>query len=307
MQSERNVLALRRAVSMLLALSGLCLILPASAATLDRIKETGHIKLGYLVDARPFTFRTPSGQPGGYSVTLCEQVAERVKSQLALDTLTVDWVPVTAESRFEEVQQGNVDLLCTPASDNLTNRQEVAFSLPIFPGGVRAVLRSDAPTTLRDALSGSPNTRPVWRGSPAAKVLEQQRFAVVAGTAAERLFKERLATFQIKAQTVSVPDYRTGLQQLQDGKVDVFFGDRAVVLGQLEGAAWEKVVILDRLLTNEPYALALARNDDDFRLVVDSSLSHLYATPTFSKTYSQWLGDLDDRTRAFFAWQARRE
>ena len=37
--------------------------MPASAATLDRIKETGTIKLGYLADARPFSFRNESGQP----------------------------------------------------------------------------------------------------------------------------------------------------------------------------------------------------------------------------------------------------
>jgi len=40
--------------------------LPAAAATLDRIRETGRIKFGYLVDARPFSFQNAAGDPEGY-------------------------------------------------------------------------------------------------------------------------------------------------------------------------------------------------------------------------------------------------
>jgi polar amino acid transport system substrate-binding protein len=135
---------------------------------LDRIKESGHIKLGYLVDARPFSFRNETGVADGYAVTLCQQVAEQVKKQLALPQLTVDWVPVTLDSRLREVQQGGIDLLCTPTSVTLTRRQEVSFSIPVFAGGNRAVLRADAPAALREALAETPSTKPVWRGSPAA-------------------------------------------------------------------------------------------------------------------------------------------
>ena len=52
--------------------------LPASAATLDRIRETGTIKLGYLADARPFSFRNDAGGADGYSVELCKQVPNSV-------------------------------------------------------------------------------------------------------------------------------------------------------------------------------------------------------------------------------------
>jgi polar amino acid transport system substrate-binding protein len=92
---------------------------PAAAATLDRIRETGRIKLGYLVDARPFSFQNAAGEPEGYAIMLCQQVAVRVKAQLALSELAVDWVPVTIESRMSQVQQGGIDLLCTPASETL--------------------------------------------------------------------------------------------------------------------------------------------------------------------------------------------
>src|SRR4030095_10825566 len=43
--------------------------------TLDKIKETGVIQMGYRETARPFAFRGSDGQPTGFSVELCLQVA----------------------------------------------------------------------------------------------------------------------------------------------------------------------------------------------------------------------------------------
>ena len=92
------------------------------------------------------------------------------------------------------------------------------------------------------------------------------------------------------ARIVPVVDYRSGLQQLRDGKADVFFGERSLVLGALNDKERENLVILDRLFTNEPLALALARGDEDFRLLVDRSLSQLYASDGFGELYKRWFG-----------------
>src|SRR5687767_2419191 len=71
----------------------------ADAATVDRIKETGHIRFGYLPDAAPFSLRTEGGAPDGYAVELCKGIAEEIKRDLALPGLTVDWVPLEATER----------------------------------------------------------------------------------------------------------------------------------------------------------------------------------------------------------------
>lgn len=276
--------------------------MPATAATLDRIRESGSIKLGYLTDARPFSYRNEAGTAEGYAVAVCQQVADQVKKGLALPSLRVDWVPVTPDDRLSDVQQGNVDLLCAPTSATLARRQDVSFSIPIFAGGNRAVLRADAPAALRDALGESKGSRAVWRGTPAAKVLKGTTFAVVAGTTSEKWLKGRRAALQVDARIVPVTDYRSGLQQLQDGKVDVFFGERSLVLGALSDKEREDLVILDRLFTHEPLALALARGDEDFRLLVDRSLSQLYASDGFGELYKRWYGEFDDKARTYFIW-----
>ncbi len=66
------------------AVVALACAMPAAAQTLDRIKETAFIKLGYLDDARPFSFAGSAGKPDGYTIELCQRVVEELKKDLAL-------------------------------------------------------------------------------------------------------------------------------------------------------------------------------------------------------------------------------
>jgi polar amino acid transport system substrate-binding protein len=181
-------------------------IVPASAATLDRVRQTGKLMLGYRDDARPFSYKGGDGQVTGYTVALCEKVAEQVKTELGLPELAIEWVPVTVEDRFTAVAQGKIDLLCGSSTETLERRKQVSFSLPIFPSGTAALLRADAPVPLQDVLSGRPESGPIWRGSP-ARILEAKTFSAVAGTTTESWLAERLKDFQLDAKVVPVDSY----------------------------------------------------------------------------------------------------
>ena len=87
-----------------------------------------------------------------------------------LATLTVEWVPVEADDRFSGLQQGKVDLLCGADTETLARRASVDFSIPIFPGGIGALLRADAARGSRRSSRDRPHQRPNWRahGGPAA-------------------------------------------------------------------------------------------------------------------------------------------
>jgi putrescine:ornithine antiporter len=278
---------------------------PANAATIDRIKETGHVRFGFLKDAPPFSVATGTGAPDGYSVALCKKIAEDIKTDLALPGLTVDWVEINADERLTSVSKGKIDLLCTPMSETLGRREHASFSLPIFAGGNRAAVRSDAAAALKTALSEAKPQKAIWRGTPAANVLQSTKFAVVAGTTAETWLNARAKTLQVDARIERISDYRKALQQLSEGKVDVVFGDRVVMLGALQGLeekTRQNTVIMDRMFTHEPAALVLEHGDDDFRTLVDRSLSRSYASGDFAALYSKWVGEFDDRARTFFVW-----
>jgi len=270
-----------------------------AASTLDRVRQAGKLTLGYRADAQPFSYRDDAGKPGGYSVAICAKVVERVKTDLGMAALSVEWVAVTPEDRFEAIQQGRIDLLCEAGSATLARRKDVSFSIPIFPGGVGALLRADAPTGLRDVLEGRPSADPIWRGNP-AQILQAKTFSAVAGTTGANWLAERIDTLKIDANAVPVKDYQSGIRRVIDRSSDAFFGERAILLDAARrGPSARNLIVLERQFTYEPIALALPRNDEDFRLVVDAALSRLLRSPEFSELYTRSFGKLDESTRAF--------
>jgi len=286
-------------VAVFLAVAGAS---PADAATLARVKDTSRIALGYRVDARPFSYRDEAGAPAGFAVALCTQVANAVKAELGLASLAVEWVPVTVEDRFQAVQQGKVDLLCDGNGETLARRKDLAFSQPIFPGGVGALLRTDAPFGLRDVLARGRQAGPFWRASP-AQILEQQTFSVVNGTTAARWLPSRANELQIAAKIAPVDSYDAGVKRVLDRGANVLFGERAMLIEAAKRSPSARdLEVLDRLFTFEPVALAMARNDDDFRLAVDRALSKAFASPTFGELYAKSFGAPAQATREFYRW-----
>jgi ABC-type amino acid transport substrate-binding protein len=275
----------------------------APATTIDRIRAGARIRLGYRADARPFSFATPAGDPDGYSVGLCLNVANALKADLGIPALVVEWVPVTLENRFQLVQQGQVDLLCGADTRTLARMQEVAFSTSTFPGGIGALVRRDASTRLTDVLSGKkPASQPNWRAS-SIQLLQTQNFAVIAGTTAETWVNGKKQEFKLTSKVVPVDGYDAGVQAVLDRKASVFFGDRSILLDAAKrNPAAGKLMVLERMFTNEPMALVFARGNDDFRAAVDRALSRLYAAGEFTDLYTMWFGTPDAGTLAYFKW-----
>jgi len=287
------------------ALQPLAQAAPGSPSTLERVKQAGKLTLGYRADARPFSYRDEAGNAAGYSVALCQKIAEQVKAELKLSALNIEWVPVTMDSRFGDVQQGKIDLLCGADTVTLARRQEVSFSISIFPGGIGALLRSDSSYRLRDVLTKGPAaSRPFWRASP-AQLLQQQTFSVVAGTTSEKWLAGRMEKFQLSAKVVPAENYEDGVRKVLDRTANVFFGDRAILLEAVQRSPSARdLIVLDRRFTNEPLALALQRGDEDFRLLVDRTLSHLFESADFRFLYAKWLGEPDADALNFFQMTA---
>lgn len=280
----------------------LMLGLPAAAQTLDRIKSSGTIKLGYVTDERPFSFNDDAGAPSGYAVSLCTMVAERVKEGLGLPGLGLEWVALDPGTRVDAVQSGKVDLSCGATTVTLARRELVSFSIPIFPSGTGALVRADAPLALREVLAqGQPAGRPIWRGSPARTVLERKTFSSVAGTTSEAWLQERISTFQLDATIAPVETYAEGIERVLNGSTSVLFGDLPILL---DAAARREesgsLIVLDRLFTYEPLALALPRDDEDFRLAVDRALSEFYGSEGFRNFFEEWFGPPEERVVTFF-------
>jgi ABC-type amino acid transport substrate-binding protein len=64
------------------------------------------------------------------------------------------------------------------------------------------------------------------------------------------------------------------------------------------------LTVLDRLFTYGPLALALARGDEDFRLLVDKTLSQFFRSENFHGLYVKWFGQPDESAVMFFRLSA---
>lgn len=274
---------------------------PARAGTLERVRAKGTLVLGYYTQAQPMSYRDSSGNAAGYAVMLCRQVADAVKVELGRQQLDVAWVPLTPATGLQAVQQGKVDLLCGSEPASLAKRTVVSFSTPILPGGISVLLRADAPKALQDALNERPAPyRAVWRASPFSPV-QRKTLSVVSGTQAVNWVKDRMSKLHLIAKIDTIDSYDTGAAKVARGESDALFGDRAVLLALAKRSTGAgKLRVLPRHFTYEPLALALARNDDDFRLVVDRALSRFYASPKFGDAYKAVFGSVDVDTVEYF-------
>ena len=276
---------------------------PGSSETLARIQMAGRIRFGYRVDARPFSFRDGFGNAAGYSIALCQRIADAVRTELGGRDLAVEWVPVAAPDRFRAVQQGNVDLLCAADTATLQRRSEAAFSIPIFPGGIGVMLRTDAPVRLRDVLNGRDQSfHPVWRAS-ASQILQARAFGAISGTVSEKWLAQRIEELKVLSSVTPVSSYDAGVDALLARRIDALFGERAILLDAARRhAAARDLVVLNRLFTYGPVALTLRANDERFRLLVDRTLTRFYQTGELGRLYTMWFGEPDASAVAFFKW-----
>jgi putrescine:ornithine antiporter len=271
--------------------------------TLDRVRVSGKLNIAYRTDARPLSFRDEAGKAAGYTIDLCRHVADAVKAELHLGSLDVNWLPVERTAGVGEVRQARADLLCADM-ETLAAREQIAFSIPVFPAGVGAVVRTDAPERLREVLAGGKQqARPLWRGSTAA--LDQRTFAVVDGSPVADWLAGRIDTFKVIAEVTKVASVEDGVQRVLDGDADVFFGERTVVLdAATRSSGADELKVIDRQFTVEPVAIGLARGDEELRLVVDRALSRLFRSEDFSTLYAQWFGTPEQNAFVFLRGSA---
>ena len=260
-----------------LFLALLCVLAAPAAAqsvTLDKIRKTGVITMGYVEGSAPFSFTDAGKQPQGYSVDLCRAVASGIRAQLKLASLETRWVPVTIQDRIEAVKSGRVDIECSTTTWTLSRQADVDFSLVTFVDGGSILTRTESEAGRLTDFGG-------------------KRIAVITGTTTEKVLRETLARRSIKAEVVTVRTRDAGLQLLDQRKVEGFASDRIVLIGVvMTGKAKGTFKLLDEDFSIEPYALPLPRGDADFRLAVNRVLAGLYRSGDIDRIYNEWLGKL---------------
>ena len=258
-----------------LLLLSLALALPAPAQTLDKIRKSGTLTLGYIDGAAPFSYADANGEPRGYSVDLCRAVAAAVAAQLERPQLKTRWVKLTVQNRIDAVRKRQVDVECSTTTWTLARQRLVDFSLVTFVDG------------------GSILTKAQDEGLRRLSDFRGRRIAVIGGTTTEKALRDALSGAMVQAELVNVGSRDEGLALLRGGKVDGFASDRTTLIGVVQRrAAGDAFRLLESDFSIEQYALMLPRNDADFRLAVNRGLARLYRSGEIDEIYERWMGAL---------------
>ena len=243
--------------------------------TLKTIQQTKTIRLGYLQTAVPFSFADDKKQPAGFTVDLCQRVANGIQQQLGLPSLEIKWVPITQENRFDMVRNGTIDLECGTSTHTLSRQKTMDFSLTIWVDGANFVVNPAVSNARRLAdLNG-------------------KRIAVIPGTTTERAIAEISKRDFISVELVPVKDHLEGMNGLNDKKVDAYATDQAVLIG-LAFAVRDQMRVLmgDQPFSYEPSGLVLRRGDPEFRLAVNTVIARVLRSGQIMEIYDRWFGKL---------------
>jgi len=249
------------------------LSLCAWAGTLDDIRQSGELKLAYRLEVPPFSSKAPEAlAPEGFTIDLCRIIAKDIQRSLGLEEMKITWVPVNADERIQAIVDGRAHLECGATSVTLSRMEQVDFSnLFYVTGASLMILNSSDIRTIDD--------------------LGNRRVSVVEGTTTEKVLKAELKKRGINARVVLVPNHADALERLVNKNTDAHAGDQATLFGiGFKSKGEQRLVITEDMLSFEPLALPMRRNDADFRLVVNRSLSDLYQRGDVGRAWERHFG-----------------
>ncbi|MBW1893625.1 MAG: amino acid ABC transporter substrate-binding protein [Deltaproteobacteria bacterium] len=237
--------------------------------TLQQIRKSGKIKIGYRQAQPPMSFLDKDGTPAGYSIDLCKKIVAEIKNKIDSD-IKIEYVPVTAEERFHALVDKKIDILCGATTKTLSRSELVDFTQLTFVTGASFM-----------TLKGKK-----IRGNFTGK-----KIGVVKGTTTAIELKKLFAKTQINANIIFLNSMVEGLNALEKEKIDAFAADQVVLIGlALNADNPNNFSILPDLFSYEPLALAVRRNDADFRLIADRVISNLCRSKQILKIYDKWFG-----------------
>ena len=239
--------------------------------TLEQIDASGQIRIGYREAEPPMSFRGEDKQPAGYTIDICKAVVAGVEDKVGR-SLKVEYIPVTADRRFEALRQNKIDILCGATTQTLSRREIVDFTQLTFVTGASFM-------TLKD------NKKLDEAG------FEGARIGVVRATTTAASLHRLMRETSTNADIVLFDAADEGLDALRQKKIDAFSSDQIVLIGlALKADDTAVFTVKSDVFSYEPFALAVRRNDADFRLVADRVIAELYRSRKILPIYDKWVG-----------------
>jgi glutamate/aspartate transport system substrate-binding protein len=240
------------------------------SGTLKKIKDSGTIVLGTRESSGALAFTLGDGKYVGFHTEMAEKIANDLKADLKLPKLDVKYQPVTSQNRIPLVQNGTVDLECGSTTNNAGRQKDVAFAMTTYVEEGRIVVKANSPIKGIADLNGK--TVATTTGTTSVQTLRKNK------KAANMDFKE-----------VFGKDHADSFLLLESGRADAFVMDGQILAGLVsKSKAPADYKILGEVLSVEPIACMMRKDDPAFKKAVDASIQKMVKSGDLAKLYDKW-------------------
>lgn len=239
--------------------------------TLEKISRTKTISIGYREDEVPFAYRTPDGKVLGYTIELCNYIADYVRNQLKLEKINIDYVVATTATRFVLVKTGKIDLECSATTNNAERREQVAFSYPHFITATRFAAKKASNLNEIEDLAG----RTVVSTTGTVNIGQLQNL--------NRAKNLNISVMLAKQNS-------EGFSFVESNKASAFVMDGVLLAAQIafSKSPGDYMISSETFGPPEPYGILMRKGDEGFNKVVNEGLRKLFVSSEINRIYNKW-------------------
>jgi glutamate/aspartate transport system substrate-binding protein len=238
--------------------------------TLKKIKDSGSVTMGVRESSSPLSYTLGDGKFAGFHVELCQRVLADIQKAQGMSKLDIKYVPVTSQNRIPLVQNGTVDIECGSTTNNATRQKDVAFAVTTYVEEVRIAVKANSGITSIAQLNG-------------------KKVATTTGTTSVQHLRKHERGASINFDEVFGKDHADSFLLLESGRADAFVMDGALLAGNIaksKNPADFKIV--GEVLSVEPIAIMLRKDDPAFKKAVDDSIKAMMKSGEVAKLYDKW-------------------
>ena len=232
--------------------------------TLAKIKNSGAITLG-VRESSGLSYTLGNGKYVGFHTEMAEHIIADLQKQLGLSKLEIKYQPITSQNRVPLVTNGTVDLECGSTTNNATRAKDVAFAVTTYVEEVRIATKANS-------------------GIQSVKDLNGKTVATTTGTTSVQTLRKHERAGGIDFKEVLGKDHADSFLLLETGRADAFVMDGSILAGNISKAknpADYKIV--GEVLSVEPIACMLRKDDPAFKKALDDSIKRQIADGSLAK------------------------
>lgn len=244
--------------------------LAQSVDTLKKIKDSGSVTMGVRESSGALSYTLGDGKFVGYHVEICQKVLGDIQKQLGLAKLDIKYQPVTSQNRIPLMQNGTVDIECGSTTNNAARQKDVSFAVTTFVEEVRIAVKANSGITSVAQLNG-------------------KKVATTTGTTSVQTLRKNERATGVDFEQVYGKDHADSFLLLESGRADAFVMDGAILAGNIaksKNPADFKIV--GEVLSVEPIAIMLPKDDVAFKKAVDDSVKAMMKSGDVAKLWTKW-------------------